>query len=96
MVANLLTHSNLLRVELPVVEPITERLPLWLSVRGSAITGRYLKLQYHVAFMNANKMKTPLLLVHGEADNNWNIHFTNGALFPSIKRLSTSKNGYLT
>jgi dipeptidyl aminopeptidase/acylaminoacyl peptidase len=25
--------------------------------------------------------------VHGEADNNPNIHFTNGALFPSIKGL---------
>jgi hypothetical protein len=42
LVANLLTHSNLLRVELPVVEPITERLPLAFS-QSSAITGRYLK-----------------------------------------------------
>jgi hypothetical protein len=42
MVANLLTHSNLLRVELPVVEPITEHPPLAFS-QSSAITGRYLK-----------------------------------------------------
>jgi hypothetical protein len=39
MVANLLTHSNLLRVELPVVAPITERLPLWLSVRAAQLLG---------------------------------------------------------
>jgi hypothetical protein len=38
MVANLLTHSNLLRVE-PVVAPITERLPLWLSVRAAQLLG---------------------------------------------------------
>jgi hypothetical protein len=35
-------------------------------------------------FMNANKMKTPLL---NKPIIIWNIHFTNGALFPSIKRL---------
>jgi hypothetical protein len=33
----LTTHSNLLRVELPVVAPITERLPL--SVRAAQLLG---------------------------------------------------------
>jgi dipeptidyl aminopeptidase/acylaminoacyl peptidase len=69
MVANLLTHSNLLRVELPVVAPITERLPLGFQSEQR----NYWEVPeiYNMSpFMNANKMKTPLLLVHGEADNN--------------------------
>jgi dipeptidyl aminopeptidase/acylaminoacyl peptidase len=38
--------------------------------------------------MNADKMKTPLLLVHGEADNNpGTFTLTNRALFSGVKRL---------
>jgi dipeptidyl aminopeptidase/acylaminoacyl peptidase len=38
--------------------------------------------------MNADKMKTPLLLVHGEADNNpGTFNLTNRALFSGVKRI---------
>jgi dipeptidyl aminopeptidase/acylaminoacyl peptidase len=56
-------------VELPVVAPITERLPLWLQSEQRNYWEVPEIYNTMSPFMNANKMKI-LLLVHGEADNN--------------------------
>jgi dipeptidyl aminopeptidase/acylaminoacyl peptidase len=95
MVANLLTHSNLLR---GIARSGAYNRTLTFGFQSEQRNYWEVPEIYNTMspFMNANKMKTPLLLVHG-ADNNPGTFTLQTELFPSIKRLrSTGKNGYLT
>jgi hypothetical protein len=89
-----LTHSNLFALELLVVVLITERLLLWLPIRATQLLEVPEVYNTMSPFMNADK--TPLLLVHGEADNNLEHSLCKPSYFQALSLGSTGKNGYLT
>jgi hypothetical protein len=72
-------------VELPVVEPITERLPLAFS-QSSAITGRYLKFTIPCSIYECEQ-KTPLFWCMGKPIIILEHSLYKRTLFPSIKGL---------
>ena len=70
MTANLLAHTNLFKAGIAEVVHITEPLP-HLASRPRKNCGEAPDVYYNMSpFMFADKIKTPLLMIHGEMDNN--------------------------
>jgi hypothetical protein len=95
MTANLLTHSNLfLLVESR--SGANRTLTRFQSEPQHQLLETWALYNKNVTLHEYRKMKTPLLLVHGGADNNPR-NIANGRYFPSFKRFrSSTKNGYFT
>ena len=71
MVANLLSHSNLFAAGIARSGAYNRTLTPFGFQRESRSYWEAPEIYYSMSpFMHADKMKTPLLLIHGEADNN--------------------------
>ena len=71
MTANLLAHWICSGPASPAAGPTTGRSPRSVSRPRSARCGKLPEIYFEMSpFMHAEKMDEPILLIHGEADNN--------------------------
>jgi hypothetical protein len=86
MTANLLTHSNLFACGIASSHNRTDT--IWISIRATQLLGSNGCIYQNVpSFMNADEMKTTLLLTMEKQPGN--LHFTNSTLFSGVKGFRT-------